>query len=125
MKIEEMQNEWKMVKSSPRSHGELRKMMYASPVRRMRRMQWREKLSLSQTLVAFVVVLWVTESLKEVPTAVLACWLLYTLLDQYLGLRYFSLLPNKATVHKTLTNSLSKLEDALILSHVLIQQCVQ
>ena len=46
MTLEELQQEWRVVKIEPFSHDELRRMMYASPARRLMKVRRGEALDL-------------------------------------------------------------------------------
>ena len=85
----------------PKSHDELRKMMYGSKKLRLRKITEKEFVQLSGA-VLLVAILAIDGYINYI--AVSAIWCVVLFLDQYLGLRYLRFLPQKETLQATLMN---------------------
>ncbi len=118
MTIEELQKAWHSVKSEPRSHDELRAMMYSTRSPRMRRLQRKEILHLFLYLSLVAAVTLAFRFYKDWSTGIMIPVAVLEVLDEYLGLRYVRWLPQKGTIEKTLLSHLKKLKLALLLSRL-------
>ena len=116
MSIEELQREWQAIEIEPYSESELRSMMYAARAPRMRSMQGKEIRNFALKLL--VIVAFCLGFVRDWASGI---WLLISfigLLDEYLGLRYMRLLPQKDTIRNTLLSALSKMKRAMLLSRL-------
>src|SRR5260221_10904201 len=118
MTIEELQKAWHSVKSEPRSHDELRAMMYSTKSPRMRRLQRKEILHLFISLSVLAAISLAFKFYEDWSTGIMIPLGVVEILDEYLGLRYVRWLPQKGTIEKTLLSHLKKLKLALLLSRL-------
>jgi hypothetical protein len=118
MKLEELQRRWQAVKSEPKSHEELRRMMYASPAWRFGGLTRKEVLALSGNMLIMVSLSIAFNFFGSWDTALPAGCSIVLLLDEYLGLRYLRFLPKKDTLEKTLTNALTRIKQRALISQL-------
>jgi len=118
MNFEELQKEWQAVKSEPRSHSDLRTMMYASPDTRIRQIKGKEILKFCGSAMLIGVLTYAFDLLKNWSSAVFVAWSVFLLFDEYLGLRYMSFLPQKDTLQKTLMELLSRMDNVKLWSRI-------
>jgi len=118
MTIEELQKAWHSVKSEPRSHDELRAMMYSTKSPRMRRLQRKEILHFFISLSVLAAISLAFKFYEDWSTGIMIPLGVVEILDEYLGLRYVRWLPQKGTIEKTLLSHLKKLKLALLLSRL-------
>ncbi len=118
MKFEELQQEWRAVKSEPKSHEELRRMMYASSAWRFRRLPWKEVLRLFGNVLLMAALIIGFDLFGRLDTALPIGYGIVVGLDEYLGLRYLRFLPQKDTMQKTLTAALTRIKQAALISQI-------
>ena len=85
MTIEELQKAWHSVKSEPRSHDELRAMMYSTKSPRMRRLQRKEILHLFLYLSLVAAVTLAFRFYKDWSTGIMIPVTVVEVLDEYLA----------------------------------------
>src|SRR6266850_7120013 len=107
MKLEELQREWQAVKSEPKSHDELRKMMYSPRAWRFRSFMRRELWKLMAELLVFASGFLLTGWSWRLTDFLYVLWFIIVILYNYLGLQYLRRLPQKDTLKKTLINALT------------------
>jgi len=118
MTIEELQQQWQSVKSEPRSHRDLRRMMYASPALRMRNISRQEGVRFIRYLLILVGLTWAFDLLSDLSTAIPIVYAAFLLVDEYVGLRYMRFIPQEATLQRSLQDSLSFIHRAVVFSRV-------
>ena len=92
MNFEELQQQWQAIKSEPRSHGELRSMMYASPAWRLKKVTVKEILRFCARAFALIVLIVLFDLFGSWSSGIFAAWSIFLFLDEYLGLRYLRFL---------------------------------
>jgi len=118
MKLEELQRRWQAVKSKPKSHEELRSMMYSSPAWRLDGLTRKEVLALCGNMLVLVAIGLAFGFFDGWDTALASSCGIVLLLDEYLGLRYMRLLPKKDTLEKTLINALTRIKQLALVSQI-------
>jgi hypothetical protein len=118
MKFEELQRAWQAVKTEPKSHEELRRMMYASPVWRLGGLKRKEILALSGNILTIVVLSIAFDFFGSWDTALLTVWSFVLTLDHYLGLRYLRFIPQKDTLQETLMDMLTHIKQRALISQI-------
>ena len=118
MNFEELQQQWQAIKSEPRSHGELRSMMYASPAWRLKKVTVKEILRFCARAFALIVLIVLFDLFGSWSSGIFAAWSIFLFLDEYLGLRYLRFLPQQATIRETLTEVLVNIRRVALVSRL-------
>ena len=106
------------MKSEPKSHEELRSMMYSSPAWRFGGLTRKEVLALSGNMLVIVAMGLAFGFFDGWDTALASSCGIVLVLDEYLGLRYLRFLPQKDTMQKTLTAALTRIKQAALISQI-------
>lgn len=118
MTLEELQKEWQSVKSTPKSHDELRRMMYAPRTFRIRLMSQKEFRDFLMKAAFIVGLIWAFDLFANWSTGICAAWGIYLFLNEYLGLVYIRLVPTDDTIEQVLRKISDSLQRVLVLSRV-------
>ena len=123
MKFEELQQEWQAIKSEPKSHNELRRMMYAPPVWRFRGLTQKELLELigsGMIIVGLDILVAIYEEHWYRHWYDLLTWIpaFVVVLNPYLQWCYLRFLPQKDTLQETLISALTRIKRLALVSQI-------
>ncbi len=118
MSIEELQQQWQSVKSEPRSHRDLRRMMYTAPAMRVRNVSRKESMRFIRYLLILVVLTWAFDLLSDLSTIIPIVYGAFLLVDEYVGLRYMRFIPQESNLERSLQESLAFMHRAVVLSRI-------
>lgn len=121
MKFEELQREWDSIKSEPKSHDEIRRMMYSSPARRFRSLTREQIWGLTWNGLFVLVAIFLFDALNHWISILSIVWCIVQALDRYLGLRYLRFFPQESadTIRDVLTKMLAYIRRRAITSSVI------
>src|SRR5260221_3294157 len=120
MKLEEFQREWQAVKSDPKSHDELRKMMYAPRAWRIRSFMRRELSNLAGQFLLLASTFLILGWSWRLTDFLYLLWSIIAILYEPLGLRYLTRLPQKDTLKKTLISALTRTKQLAVVSRFIL-----
>lgn len=118
MTFEELQKQWQSVKSTPKSHDELRRMMYAPRTFTVRLMTRKERMDLLLKASSIVGLIWAFDLFESWSTGICAAWGIYLFLNEYLGLVYIRLLPHDDSIVEVLQRISYSLQRVLLVSRI-------
>ena len=87
----------------------MRSMMYASPISRLKKVTAKEILGFCARALVILTLIVLFDLFGSWSTGISTAWGIFVFLDNYLGLRYLRLLPQKATLEQTLTEALVRI----------------
>ncbi len=119
MDIEELQKEWGAIKSEPKTHDELRRMMYQTPLSRLKRLTRKERLRLIGKSVFIAAVIVGFDLFKHWSSGIFALWTIVLFIYDNLGLRYLRIFPGmEGGLHQALTVSLVRMQRVVLVSRL-------
>lgn len=111
MDMEALRNEWHATKSEPKTHDEIRHMMYRTPLARLKRMTPTEIMAMCAKAVFLVGVIVVFDLFKFWSSGIFALWSIVLFLDDYMGLRYLRIFPGmEGGLRQALAVSLARMK---------------
>lgn len=118
MNFEQLQQEWQSVKSEPKSHDELRRMMYSPSVYTMKRITQPEKIQLIAKVAMILAMIFLFDLFGSWSTGISAGWGIYVFLNEYLGLAYLRMLPQTGSINEALAQALARLQRVSLVSRL-------
>jgi len=118
MNFEVLQQEWQAMKGEPRSHDELRSMMYASPASRLKKVAAKEILVFSGKALIIAAVIILFDLFANWSSGIFAAWSIFLFLDEYVGLRYLRIIPQQETLQQTLAEALVSIRRVALVSRL-------
>jgi hypothetical protein len=118
MEFEELQKAWQEIKITPKTHDELRRMMYVARASHLRDVPRKEIISFCLGMGAMIALSWIFKLFSEWSTGLLMAVAFVEVLDQYVGLRYLRLLPEKNSLLEAMKDLLARVKLVLLLSRL-------